>query len=99
MRVTEGSPRLPGQTAKLEREETYTTSRRHRESPICLWEDEPKDLIATSGYICRLDIMSRRDLPVVPLMTSYFGKKGSFHTGSQLLPFICGCGMIDGLAS
>jgi hypothetical protein len=42
--------------------------------------------------------MGRRDLPVVPLVTGDFSKKSSFHAGSQLLPFTCGCSMSSGLA-
>ncbi len=53
---------------------TYTASRSHRECPISFWEDKSEDLIAASNHICRLDIVSRRDLPVVPLVASDSGK-------------------------
>jgi hypothetical protein len=53
---------------------TYTPSRSHRECPISFWEDKSEDLIAASNHIFRLDIVGRRDLPVVPFLASDSGK-------------------------
>jgi hypothetical protein len=74
VKAVEGDSWLPKNKTNSDGMKTYTTSGSHRECPISFREDKCEDLIAASNYICRLDIVGRRDLPVVPLLTSDPGK-------------------------